>query len=86
LLNLVGFIANAVGFSSGSVRELDIDGERRRRPATAHLHLDLVRLHHDVAADQRQDFLAQNAREIGIGTERPLLGQQNHKSVRTRAD
>jgi hypothetical protein len=39
-----------------------------------------------VAADQRQDFLAQNAREIGIGTERPLLGQQNHKSVRTRAD
>ena len=46
-----------------------------------HFHLDLVRLHQDVAADHGHDFLAQQAQEIGFCTTCPLIREQNLETI-----
>src|SRR5437764_10815981 len=52
---------------------LDVDGQCRDRLAAIHPHLDLVGRYRHMAADHCHDLLAQNADQVGLAAERPLV-------------
>src|ERR1700684_813012 len=60
-----------------SVRNLDIDFERRHRLAAVELDLHLVGLEWHVPADHSEDFLAQDAEQVGLVARPTLVGEQD---------
>ena len=60
------------GRSAERVWNFDVDRKRRYRFAAIHLDLDLIGVEGDVAADERENFLAQNA-AFKLEAERSLL-------------
>src|SRR5580704_14170669 len=60
-----------------TVRNFDIDFERRHRFAAIELDLHLVGLERHVPADHGEDFLAQDAEQVGLVARPALVGKQD---------
>jgi len=60
-----------------TVWNLDVDFERRYRFAAIHLDLHLVGIERDMAADQPEDFLAQNAKQIRLVNRVAFVREEN---------
>jgi hypothetical protein len=64
-----------------SVRDLDVDGERRDRFAAIHLDLHPVRVNRDMPTDDGNDLLAQNAQQIGVAARVALVREEDLEAL-----
>src|ERR1700746_2104683 len=64
-----------------SIRYFDVDLERRDQFAAVDLDLDLVGLERDVAADHRENFLAQDAEQIGLAARAAFVREQDLQAL-----
>src|ERR1700744_4748910 len=62
---------------AGAVGNLDVDGKRGNGLAAVHRDLHLVRIEGDMAADDRQNLLAQDAEQIGLVARLALVREKN---------
>ena len=46
-----------------------------------HFDVNLFRLHGDMAENRRHDIFVQKAQEIGLGTERAFMREQNRETI-----
>src|SRR5580700_8933527 len=60
-----------------TVRNFDVDFERRHRFAAIELDLHLVGLEWYVPADHGENFLAQDAEQVGLVARPALVGEQD---------
>src|ERR1700733_465740 len=63
------------------VGNFDIDFERRHRFAAVELDLHLVGLERHMPADHSEDFLAQDAKQVGLVARPALVGEQDLQAL-----
>ena len=66
---------------AAAIWNLDVDGKRRHGAAAVHRDLHLVGIEGDMAGDDREDFFAQHAEQIGLVARLALVGEEDLQAL-----